>query len=91
MQNGSKKNKGVSDMQFLYIIDVEKEMDCLAGQYTPHDGIIMLNLAQINSIPEYISVETHEILHYLFDSFIDEITSEDQDHYIIKKVLWGHL
>jgi len=76
-------------MNFQFIIDNEKEMVCTSAEYTDYDDIIMMNLAKIESIPEYVSVETHEILHALFTDITE--TSEDQDHFIIRRLLWGCL
>ena len=67
-----------------FIVDKEQE---ISGEYWTHDGIIVINLALIDSPYELISTLLHEELHRCIEES-GEITSEKQDHYIIPRLLF---
>ena len=67
-----------------FIVDKEQE---ISGEYWTHDGIIVINLALIDSPYELISTLLHEELHRCIEE-ADEITTEKQDHYIIPRLLF---
>lgn len=70
-----------------FIIDKDTEFSCVSGEFYPYDGTITINLAKIDSVWEYVNTEVHEWIHKLIEETGTE-TSEDQDHYIIPKLLF---
>jgi len=67
-----------------FIVDKEQE---ISGEYWTHDGIIVINLALIDSPYELISTLLHEELHRCIEE-AGEVTTEKQDHYIIPRLLF---
>ena len=70
-----------------FIIDSDREMECNFGEYWSHDGVVIINLANMDSIYELISTILHEELHRCIEE-TGEVTSEKQDHYIIPRLLF---
>lgn len=70
-----------------FIIDSDREMECNFGEYWSHDGTVIINLANVDSIYELISTILHEELHRCIEE-TGQVTSEKQDHYIIPRMLF---
>ena len=70
-----------------FIIDSDREMECNFGEYWSHDGTVIINLANVDSIYELISTILHEELHRCIEE-TGQVTSEKQDHYIIPRLLF---
>ena len=68
------------------VIDKETDTSCNFGEYTPHDGSILLNLSSMENREAFIVTLIHEVLHRAIDES-GEITTEKQDHYIIPQLM----
>ena len=69
-----------------FIIDEDKKMECTFGEYNSYDDSIILNLAMIDDPREVMVTIDHEFLHKLIEES-GEPTTEEQDHYIIPRLL----
>ena len=68
------------------VIDKETETSCNFGEYTPHDGSILINLASMENRDAFMVTLIHEVLHRAIDE-TGENTTEKQDHYIIPQLM----
>ena len=68
------------------VIDNETNTSCNFGEYTPHDGSILLNLASMESREVFMVTLIHEILHAAIDD-TGENTTEKQDHWVIPRLM----
>lgn len=68
------------------VIDTETETKCNFGEYTPHDGSILINLSSMENREAFIVTLIHEALHKAIDE-TGELTTEKQDHYIIPQLM----
>ena len=71
-----------------FVIDKEMETQCNFGEWYDYDGAIIINLANIDSPEEFITVIMHEELHEYIDwGVYPHVTTEKQDHWIIPRML----
>ena len=69
-----------------FVIDKDTDTSCNFGEYTPHDGSILINLNSMENDLAFIVTLIHEVLHRAIDE-TGEITTEKQDHYIIPQLM----
>lgn len=69
-----------------FVIDKDTETSCNFGEYTPHDGSILINLNSMENGDAFIITLIHEVLHKMIDES-DELTTEKQDHWIIPQLM----
>ena len=65
--------------------DEDEKYSCVHGEYTDHDGNIVVNLFQLSS-DEIENVIIHEVLHKVINE-TGEKTTELQDHFIIPHLM----
>ena len=65
-----------------FVIDRDTETSCNFGEYTPHDGSILINLNSMENGDTFIITLIHEVLHKCIDE-TGELTTEKQDHWVI--------
>ena len=73
-------------VQIRIVIDKDTDTSCNFGEYTPHDGTVLINLNSMENGDAFIVTLTHEILHKMIDES-GEDTTEKQDHYIIPQLM----
>ena len=65
--------------------DDDKPYSCVHGEYTDHDGTIIINCFEL-SAPEIVNVIIHEVLHKVINE-TGIHTTEKQDHFIIPHLM----
>ena len=65
--------------------DEDEKYSCVHGEYTDHDGSIVINLFQMNP-QQTIDVIVHEVLHKVINESGIK-TTEESDHFIIPHLM----